>query len=263
MLRGAALSLVVMALSGAAHAQSLAVDPNHPVSGSCAEVLQPLFATLRAAPVAGPVGRMDVEVVTTVRHGRVQAEPHAIGVRNFDADAQTLVLAAFKRAYEGPEREGCVGVVTRRARWIVRKGAADAMWRPDDPTIINRPVAATTLPDGATRIELIDPALGFSRIYGPSGPRRGPKCFESSALRDTGVMPPTAMMAPGARYQVRFRLEADGRVDVVRLPDTVTAGSTLARALESYVRDARYYPKIDENCVPQVSWLTIVAERPA
>jgi hypothetical protein len=261
-MKALALSLAVLALSGAAHAQSLAVDPNRPVNGSCGEVLQPLFATLRAAPVAGGVGRMEVDVQTIKQGETVKATPRAIGARNFDAAAQAMVLGAFKRAYEGAEQEGCVGVITRRARWIVRKGGVDAMWTPDDPTIINRPVAATTLADGM-RIELIDPALGFSRVYGPEIPLRGVKCFESSALRDTGVLPPTAVMAPGARYQVRFRLEADGRVDVVRLPEGVSPGSTLAQALEEYVRAARYYPKIGEDCAPQASWLTIISERPA
>lgn len=261
-MKAAALALALLAACGTAHAQSIAVDPNRPVNGSCAEVLQPLFAALRTAPLAGGIGRMEVDV-QMVRNeaGAIAATPRALGVRNFDPASQAIVLAAFKRAYEAPDREGCVGIFSRRSRWIVRKGGVDAMWAPDDPTVINRPVAATTLPEGV-RIELIDPALGFSRIYGPESPTAEVKCFGSSALRDTGVNPPTTMMAPGARYQVRFRLDAEGRVDVVRLPETVPAGSTLAQALEQFVRLARYYPRIGEDCAPMASWVTIVSERP-
>ena len=237
----------------------MAVDPSRPVRGSCGEVLQPLFATLREVPTTGATARIEVEVAS-VRDGEntPHATARAVSSRHFDQAGEERILAAFARAYERPEQDGCAGVLTRRARWVVRKGDTNALWTPDDPTIINRPVAATTLPDGLTRIELLDPKLAWSRLQHDGSERQ---CFGSDALRDSGVLPPISVMPRGVRYQVRFRLEADGSVGAVRLPDDVAAGSRLAVALDHYVRAARYYPQIGEDCTPQGGWLTIVAER--
>lgn len=254
----------VIGLSAATPAlpQGFAVDPNRLVNGSCGEVLQPLFAAVQDAATTGD-SRIEVEVgVTTSAEGVRKASAHTLGARGFAPDSERLVLAAFERAYEAPQQEGCVGVITRRSRWIVRKGAVDAMWAPDDPTTINRPVAATTLRDGVTRIELLDPQLGWSRLHSPSTAEQGRRCYESSPLRDVGVPPPMDAMTRGERYLVRFRLEADGRVGAVRLPEGVTANSTLGAALERYVRLARYYPRINEACGVEASWVTIISERP-
>jgi hypothetical protein len=263
--RLAPLALVVaLAASGPAWAQSFAVDPNRSVHGSCSEVLRPLFATLQQAPLAASVGRMEVAIAPSApdEGGVRTASARSADVRGFTAEGEAMILRAFERAYEAPQQIGCVGVITRRSHWIVRKGAADVLWAPDDPTTINRPVAATTLPDGRTRIEMLDPELGWSRLHAPSEPERGRRCYESSPLRDLGVPPPMAEMAVGERYVVRFKVEEDGRVGVVRLPEGVPANSPLATALERYVRLARYYPLIAEDCTPQASWVTIAPERP-
>ena len=251
----AALAIATMCVAGA-QAQSMAVDPNRPVRGSCGEVLQPLFATLREVPARGDVARIEVEIL-----GVAETRTHAarvVSISNIDQPGVDRVLAAFVRAYDLPEREGCAGVLTRRTRWIVRKGDVDALWAPDDPTHINRPVAATTLRDGKTRIELLDPKLAWPRVQRVEG---AAACFGSFALRDSGVLPPISAMPRGARFKMRFRLEPDGRVGLVRLPEEVAVGSPLAAALERYVRSARYYPEIGATCAPQASWLTIVAER--
>jgi hypothetical protein len=246
----------VCALSGAAAAQSIVIDPNRPVRGSCGEVLQPLFAGLRAAAVAQGIGRIELEVLRAPDTGVVTVR--TVSQRNFAPEGEAQVHAAFQQAYESAEEEGCVGVITRRTRWIVRKGALDLMWAPDDPLVVNRPVAATTMADGVTRIELVDPALGFSRL---AGPQSGARCYFSGPFRDMGELPPTAQMPRNTRYRVRFRLGADGRVETVRLPEGVRPDSPLAAALERYVRRARYYPEIGEDCTPQSSWLSIISER--
>jgi len=116
------------------------------------------------------------------------------------------------------------------------------------------------LPDGQTRIELLDPALAWSRLN-RTGEAATRQCYGADALRDNGVLPPIGAMPRGARYQIRFRLEADGSVGEVRLPDSVTAASPLARALEGYVRSARYYPQIGDDCAPESTWQTIVTGR--
>lgn len=242
--------------------QSFAVDPNRPVSGSCGEVLQPLFAAVQAAEVSSADARIDVAVSVAEQDGTRIASARTREMRGFTAAGERDVLDAFRRAYEAPQQEGCIGVITRRSQWIIRRGAADAMWAPDDPTTINRPVAATTLRDGVTRIELLDPELGWSRLHSPSEPERGRRCYASSPLRDVGVPPPMSEMAVGERYRVRFRLEADGRVGVVRLPEEVAPNSRLGAALERYVRAARYYPQIAEDCSTEASWVTIISERP-
>ncbi len=252
--------IIAAAFGGGVQAQSMAVDPNRPVRGSCGEVLQPLFATLRGVALTGPLARIEVEITTTQTDPR-RATARAVSSRDLDQAGIDRVLGAFVKAYESAERDGCTGVLTRRSRWIVRKGDIDRLWAPDDPVTINRPVAATTLPDGRTRIELLDPKLAWSRLQSRGDVAPGSRCYGSDALRDGGALPPIAAMPRGTRYQVRFRLEPDGRVGVVRLPESVTPGSTLAAALDHYVRSARYYPQISEDCAPQASWLTIVAER--
>lgn len=252
-----ALAAVVATLvADDAPAQSLAVDPNRPVHGSCGEVLAPLFSAVRAAPFDGGVARMAVEVMRRTDGERVVATARALEARHFTEAGRKTILDAFRRAYETAETEGCIGVITRRERWIVRKGETEAMWAPDDPTVVNRPVAASQV--GPWRIELLDPALGFSRVYGAAPGI----CAEASALRDSGVAQPTAIMEPGARYRVRFRLDERGRVGAVHMPDDVAQGSPLAVALERYVRSARYYPRIAENCTPAPQWLTIIPNRP-
>lgn len=260
-MRSWALALAIF-FSSASHAgaQGFAVDPNRPVRGSCGEVLQPLFAAARAvAPQPGQgLARFEVEV--TRQDGLpgtapiVTAQPTT--VQGLSPEQATQLTEAFRQAYLSPEREGCVGVITRRTRWLMRLGPAEALWAPDDPVVINRAVAATNTADGR-RIELVDPLLGRSRLAFVSGDDSRRQCHSSSPLRLEGVLPPVDVLSPGQRYPIRFRLFADGKVGEIRFPLDLEVTGEQRTALESYVRRARYYPQINQACMPIDSWVLI------
>jgi hypothetical protein len=167
MIRALVFAVALSGIAAPVLAQGLAVDPNRPVRGSCGEILQPLFAAAREAMATpdGAIAKFDVEVTRT--ESAADAAPivssRVLDSRHMAPAAVATLQQAFERAYLAPQQEGCIGVITRRNRWIMRMGPAEAMWLPDDPVVINRAVAAATTA-GGQRIEMIDPMLGRSRL---------------------------------------------------------------------------------------------------
>jgi hypothetical protein len=124
---------------------------------------------------------------------------------------------------------------------------------------MNAPVAASTLRDGR-RIELVDPALGRSRIVeNQTSPETG-DCHFSPPYRQLGGLPPVDALPRRERFNVRFRLEADGRVGDIRFPDEPSLNERQRAAVESYVRNARYYPQINAQCSVEASWVLITLQ---
>jgi hypothetical protein len=260
-MRAWALVLAILFITAPlARAQGFAVDPNRPVRGSCGEVLQPLFAAARSVAPAPGQGIARFEVNVTRQMGLPGAPPEvsarAVTVQGLSSDQANVLTEVFRQAYLTQEQEGCVGVITRRARWLMRLGPAEAMWTPDDPLVINRAVAATNTADGR-RIELVDPLLGRSRLAYLAGDDSRSQCHSSSPLRLEGILPPVDVLERSRRYALRFRLFADGRVGEIRMPLDLEVTAEQRAALEAYVRRARYYPQINQACMPVDSWVSI------
>jgi hypothetical protein len=238
------------------------------VRGSCAEAYVPIFAAARMVTFEGDFARLaiSVDAPRDPQTGQVlDARITVTDSQGLSPAAQDSVVAGVKRAYLAAEGAECIGVITARPAWVLRFGEADRLAAPDDPLIVNRATAAARLRNRSGGVELLDPATGQSRlVQRPATQPDAISCFAGELWRDYGPAPPVQLIRAGDAYRLRFLVSADGRAQQVQIEpiEGATAPSPALRAaLEGYVREARFYPPINEQCRPRNAMASLVVGR--